>query len=315
LARHIAIWFFFALIISIMLEPAVRFLRWLRLPKLVAVAAVYLAIFGVLGLMIYLIAPLFLSELNQLSQNIPDYFEKAHPLLKGVGVQTSQSFDEFTANLLVNLKTSSEGVVKAIVAFFGGLASTAFIVTFAFFISLEEKGPERVLSLLVPQKYESYVGRIFEDAQYKVSGWFAGRLLACLFVGAVSFIIFFLLKVKYAFILSLISGVFTFVPFVGPMVTSLVVLLFVGVSDSWLLALYLVVALTVVQEIENKVLTPVLMKRFVNLPPVLVLLSLLFGATIFGFLGMIFSVPVFGIIYEFGREFLEKRKQGELPIA
>jgi predicted PurR-regulated permease PerM len=63
----------------------------------------------------------------------------------------------------------------------------------------------------------------------------------------------------------------------------------------------------VIQEIENKVVTPLLMKRFMDMPPVLVIMSLLIGGTVFGFLGTLFSVPVFGIIYEFLKEFLEKR--------
>ena len=65
----------------------------------------------------------------------------------------------------------------------------------------------------------------------------------------------------------------------------------------------------IIQEVDNKLLTPLLMKRLVDVPPVLVLISLLVGAKLFGFLGTIFAVPVFGIIYEFLREFLEKRRE------
>ena len=52
------------------------------------------------------------------------------------------------------------------------------------------------------------------------------------------------------------------------------------------------------------------MKKMIDLPPVLVLISLLLGAKIFGFLGAIFIVPIAGIIYEFIRELLEKRREG-----
>ena len=54
------------------------------------------------------------------------------------------------------------------------------------------------------------------------------------------------------------------------------------------------------------------MKKFLDLPPVLVLISLLVGGTIFGILGMIFVVPVFGIVYEFLKEFLEKKREKEV---
>ena len=76
------------------------------------------------------------------------------------------------------------------------------------------------------------------------------------------------------------------------------------------MVLYVLIAITIIQEIENKLLTPLLMKKMTDIPPVIVLSSLLLGAKVFGFLGMIFAVPVFGIIYEFAKEFLEKRREG-----
>ncbi|KKP43706.1 MAG: hypothetical protein UR31_C0001G0030 [Parcubacteria group bacterium GW2011_GWA2_33_14] len=309
LVKDIVIWFFFALIISLLVEPVINFLRRLHFPKVIAVVLVYLSIFGLLGLMIYLTAPIFIFEINQLSQNIPDYFEKLNPVFKNLGIDVAKNFEDFSANLISGLQESSINIIKAISVFFGGLTSTVLIFVFAFYISLEEKGPERFLSLLVPKKYEGYIVNIFERSQFQVSGWFGARILACIFVGIASFIVFFLFGIKYAFILSLISGVLTLVPFIGPLVTALLALLFVGASNSWFLAAYVVVALYIIQVIENNIVTPLLMKKFLDLPPILVLISLLIGGTIFGFLGMIFAVPVFGIVYQFSREFLIKKRE------
>ncbi len=310
-ARNVVIWFFFALIISILVEPAIKSLRWLKLPKVVAVILVYLSIFGLLGLLIYLTAPIFIFELNQLSQHIPEYFEKINPVLSELGISFSQNFEDFTSTLVQGLQQSSEGIIKALSAFFGGLASMAFIFTFAFFISLEERGAERMLVMLAPKKYENHIIAMFGRAQTQVSGWFGARIVACVLVGIISFVVFFLFGIKYAFILALISGVMNFIPYVGPTVTLLVTGVFVGASSSWLMALYILISLLVIQEIENKFLTPVLMKRFMDMPPALVLASLLVGHTVFGFLGMIFMVPVVGIIYEFLKEFLSRRREDE----
>ena len=57
------------------------------------------------------------------------------------------------------------------------------------------------------------------------------------------------------------------------------------------------------------------MKKFIDLPPILVLVSILVGGMLFGFLGTIFAIPVFGIVYEFLKEFLESRRKGEMPPA
>ncbi len=113
--------------------------------------------------------------------------------------------------------------------------------------------------------------------------------------------------------MALISGVLNFVPYIGPWITSILLVAVIAVSSgSWLIVLYVLIAVIVVQEIENKLLTPLLMKKMTDIPPVLVLVSLLLGVKLFGFLGIIFAVPIFGIIYEFGKEFLEKRRNGEL---
>lgn len=308
LIRDIVIWLFFALVISVLFEPAINFLRKLYLPKILAVILVYLSIFGALGLMIYLTAPIFVNEISHFSKNISDYFEKLNPLLEGFGINAFKNFEDFSTITTSLLKESSGSVIKAISVFFGGVVSTIAIFIFAFYISIEDRGPERVLTLLVPKKYEEYILTIFEKSQFKVAGWFGARILACLFVGVVSLVAFLLLGVKYSFTMALVSGTLTFVPFIGPLITAILVLLSVGVSDSWLLAIYLVIVLAIIQSIENNVVTPLLMKKFINLPPILVLVSLLAGGTILGFLGMIFVVPVFGIVYEFLKEFLESRK-------
>ena len=78
------------------------------------------------------------------------------------------------------------------------------------------------------------------------------------------------------------------------------------------MAIYILVALYAVQAIDNNIITPLLMKKFLDLPPILVLISLLVGGMIFGILGMIFVVPVFGIIYEFLKEFFESKKREEV---
>ncbi len=312
LARDIVVWFFFALIISLLLDPAINFLRRLHFPKILAVVLIYVSIFGLLGLTIYLMAPIFIFEINQFYQNIPDYFQKLSPILESLGIDVVQNFQDLTINLISGLKESSSSIIKAISVFFGGIASTILIFAFAFYISLENKGVEKVLALLAPKKYEDYISTIFERAQFRVSGWFGARILACIFVGVLSFIIFFLLDVKYAFTLALISGLLNFVPFIGPLITGILAFLFVGVSNSWILAVYIIIALYIIQATENTFITPLLMKKFLDLPPVLVLMSLLIGGTIFGILGMIFVVPVFGIIYEFLKEFLERRREEEV---
>lgn len=311
LVRDIVIWFFFALIVSVMFEPLIGFLKMLRIPKILAVIFVYLSFFGALGLIIYLTAPFFINEIKQFSQSLPQYFERISPLFKELKIEALQNLESFTQTIMDSFEQISVSVFNALVTFFGGIASAIFIISVSFFLSLEDKGVEQVLRLLAPKRNEEYVLALFERCQKKVSSWFGSRILACLFVGIASFAIFYIFKIKYAIVLALVAGVFNFIPFLGPAVTGLLLIFFVGVSDSWLKALIVLAAFIVIQQIEGNIISPVLTKKFVGLPPVLVLLALVIGGKIFGFLGAIFAVPVFGILYEFTKEFLEKKKDEE----
>ncbi len=308
-SREIVLWLLFGLAISVLLEPAINFLGKLKIPKIVAILLVYFSIFGALGILIYLTAPVFIIELKQFSQYLPEYFRQISPFLQGLGIDMAESFSGFTQLLIGGLQEGSKGVFNAIMAFFGGLASTAFILIIAFFLSLEDKGLERFLVLVSPKKYEEQISSFFGMAQNKVAGWFGARILACLYVGVGSFIIFYIFGVKYAFMLALASGFLNFIPYIGPFFTAIMIILFVIVSSgSWPLVLYVLIAITLLQMSENSILTPLLMKRIINIPPVLVIVSLVIGAKLFGFLGAIFAVPVAGIFYEFIKELLERRK-------
>ena len=311
LVRDVVVWFLFGLIISVLFNPAINFLRWFRIPRILAVIVIYLSIFGVLGFIIYFTAPVFVFEIKQFSQSLPEYFEKISPFFKGVGIEALSSVENFTKTLTDNLEQFSVGILNALAGFFGGVASTFFILTIAFFLSLEENVVERTLAVLSPKRHEEYILALFNRCQTKISGWFGARIVACLFVGVITFLVLQLFKIKYAFILGLLAGVLNFVPYLGPLITGILLVLFIGISDTWLKAVFILVIFFLIQQVENNILSPLLTKKFVGLPPVLVLLSLVVGGEIFGLLGAIFAVPVFGILYEFIKEFLEKRKEEE----
>ena len=95
--------------------------------------------------------------------DLPEYFENISPVLRQFGVDTVQSLDDLTKVVYDNLEQSSKSIIKALMVFFGGLASAAFILTASFFLSLEDRAVERFLLLLCPAKYEDLIKNIFES--------------------------------------------------------------------------------------------------------------------------------------------------------
>lgn len=308
--KDILIWFIFALIISILFNPIIDFLKKLKIPRVLAVILVYVVFFGLLTFLIYAIAPMFIYEIQQFTQFVPQYFEKVSPTLRDLGLKTFENIEIFIETIKKSLDKITANVFNALVVIFGGIFTTIFIITLSIFLSLEEKGVEKVLTHLFPQKYENYALSLWRRCQKKISNWFFVRVLSCLFVGVASLIVFLLFKAPYAFSLGLIAGVLNFIPVVGLLLTAILVFIIVS-FDSLLKAIFVLAAYILIQIIENNILTPILLKRFINLSPVLILMSLAIGGVLWGFIGSILAIPIAGILSEFLKDFLEKRKERE----
>jgi predicted PurR-regulated permease PerM len=313
LIRDILIWFVFALIISILFEPAIEFLIKKRIPRIFAVVFVYFAIFGILGLLIYSIVPLFISEIQQFSQFFGQYFDKISPPLKSLGLSAFENLDSLIATLSSNLEKTTSNIFSAITSIFGGIFSTIFIISIAIFISLEEKLIEKTLGLLFPQKYEAFALSLWEKCRRKVSGWFLVKILGCIFVGVFSYIAFLVFSVKYPLGLALLAGIFNFIPIVGPIITGILLFIIVAL-DSFARAIFVLIAFTIIQQLEGNIFVPLLSKKFIGLSPLLVLIALAVGGELWGIMGAVLAIPLAGILFEFIIDFLKKKK-GERPIV
>jgi len=308
--REILIWFIFALTISVLFNPAVNFLQNRKIPRGLAVVLIYVIVFGLLSLLIYLVVPLLISEIQVFLESFPQYFEKISPLLRGFGFQAFENLESFLKALGSSLEGMAENIFSVLFTIFGGVFTTLFVIITAIFLSLEEKAVERGLILLFPKNYETQVMNVWQKCQKKVSGWFGARILACLFVGFASYIAFLIFNVKYPFTLALFAGVFNFIPYIGPLLTGVVLFLLIFPTEVFK-GILVLITFTLIQQVENSILSPILMKKFVGLPPALVLVSLVVGGQLWGFLGAILAVPLFGILFEFLKEFLQKRRDGK----
>ena len=312
--KDIIVWFIFALIISILFNPAIDFLQRKRIPRVLGALLVYLLTFGFISLLIWSVIPLFIHEIRYFLQNFPQYFEKISPPLRGLGLEAFVNIENFMKSLESTLGAMAVNIFNVLFAIFGGVFSTLFVIIVAIFLSLEEKVIDKTLIIIFPKKYEVFVLNLWQKSQKKVAGWFVARLIACLFVGAASYVAFLLFKVKYPFILGLFSGVFNFIPYVGPLLTG--ILLFLAIFPTEMLkAVFVLIVFTLIQQIENNILSPFLMKKIINLPPVLVLVSLVIGGRLWGFLGALLVIPLAGILFEFIKEFLQKRKKKETSVV
>ncbi len=304
--------FVFALIISILSTPGVEFLRKFGLPKAVAVGTIYFLFFGVVSLFLYLAIPAFSAEVQEFSRLMPEYFETVSPFLEDLGMQAFENVEGFLDSLHQSSEMIAANAINALIAFFGGIFTTIFILTMAIFLSLEDSPIEKTIKLIFSEKEKNQALVVWRKARRQVTSWFFVRVLACIFVGITSYIAFYLFNVEYALLFAVMAGLFNFVPYVGPAVAGGVFLVVILLDSAWK-ALFALIAFGIIQTLESSVLTPLLSKKYMGLSPVLVLVALIIGGTLWGFLGALLAIPLLGILFEFFKEFIERRKKRLKP--
>ena len=134
------------------------------------------------------------------------------------------------------------------------------------------------------------------------------RVIGVIFVGLSSYLVFKILEVNYPLSLAGIAGVLDFIPIIGPLIAIIIISMTVSV-DSLLKTVFVFAAFGIIQLIENGILLPVLAKRIIRIPPVIILAALFIGGTLWGALGAILLIPLVAILFEFLKDFLKDKKE------
>jgi predicted PurR-regulated permease PerM len=305
LVRQIIIWFVFALIISILLRSVIDFFRHWRLPHWLAVLTTYLLIFGILGGVIYLSLPVIIKEVHQLIVSLPTYLPEFKAFLGNLGIEIPfSSFQEISTRLL---QQAPGDILQALGVFFGGLVSTFFVLTMAVFLSFQKQGFGEILAFLSAKRYQKRILKAWKRSRKEVSSWFWMRIIGIAFIAVTYFLTYQLFNIEGALMLGVLSGLLDFIPYFGPLIGALLGGIFAGVQVSWVLGGVIIIILFALQNIESHILSPLVGKKLIGLPPYLILLAITLGAQLFGFLGTILAIPVVAIIYRFIIDF----KMGE----
>ncbi len=304
LLKDVIIILFLAIIIASAVGPFANWLESKKVPRLLGVLFLYLAVFGLLVLLLSLVVPYVSFEINQLTQSLPNFISNISGALEKAQQSTSTRYFDFFSeiqNLLDSfsqfLQNSSGSVLNLIINVFGGLLSFAAVIIISFYLSVMREGISGFVKSILPAKYEDYVINLWERSERKVGRWLQGQLLLALSVGLMVFIGLSLFKVKYALLLGLIAMILEIVPIVGPVISAIpgVILAF---SQSPTLGVWVLVFYVAVQQTESHIFTPLILGRTLGLNPITVIIALLIGGQLAGILGILLAVPVAVVIVE-----------------
>ncbi len=305
---EVIVWFVFALVISILFNPIVDALRKMRIPRIIGVIVVYFGLFGIITFLTYVITPGLHTEIKRFSLLLPDYIGRISPFLRYIGVEGFTTMDEIVEALRASSEEVTKNIFNALLIIFGGMSTAFFIITMAIFLSLEGNNVEKAIKILVSEEQKGQAINTWKKCRTQVTRWFLVRIISCLFVGVSSFFVFFIFEINYALIFAIIGGVFNMIPFAGAAIAALIFFAITAL-DSITKAIFILLAFLIIQAIEGSVITPALSKKIMGVSPALVLISIVIGGSLWGVLGAFLAIPLMGIIFEFSKSFLEKRKE------
>lgn len=288
IARDVLIALFLAIVISSALDPLVTRLEKRRIPRILGTLVIYILALLVVGLILYTIIPLAISELNNLLGSFDRFSGTIFKLIDAsAAIETVNQNLTKIADILLSGGASLLDVSSK---FLGGLALASSVFVLSFYLTVGKDGVEKFLLTVVPSVYEDRVIELYTRIRSRIGRWLVGQFFLSLAIGFGVFLGLSLLGVKYSLLLGIIAAIFEIIPYVGPIFSGSLAVL-VGVTESLTLGVYVLILFIVVQQIENHILVPAVTSLTTNLNPVVVLVALMIGAQIFGVVGLILAVP------------------------
>jgi len=298
--RDIIVLVFLAVVIASAVDPIATFFAKYRIPRVLSVLSVYLFVFAFVTLVLYLVIPNLLSELNNLSKNLPEVSQQivwGKPL-SFLGYNVLIQLQQFLNTLVPDVGVIVTGAVGLTPKLFGGLVSFGAVMVISFYLAVREGEIPKFLKLMTPAGYEAYVVDLWRRTHRKFGKWLQGSLFLSLLVGIFVYIGLTLLGVEYSLSLALLAGAFELIPMVGATLATIPAVL-VALTDSWYLALGVLILYIVIQQIENNLMVPLVFRKVIGLNPVVVIVSLLIGVRLAGPLGLIIALPMAAALGEF----------------
>jgi predicted PurR-regulated permease PerM len=315
LVRDIAAVILLSVVLASGVEPAACWFQKYRIPRVLAVIFVYLITFCVLVILFYLVVPTIFSELSDLVDTAPFYLNKPFEIktISELFPELPKSISSFLLGFAGSakdfIKELSSGFFQAVVVVFGGVLSFFLIIVLSFYMSVQEKGIENFLRIIAPIQHEKYVIDLWLRSREKIGGWLKGQVLLGILVGILVFLGLTILQIKYALTLALLAAVFDLIPIFGPILASIPAIGF-AFLQSPTLALEVMILYIIIQQFENHLIYPLVVRKVTGISPVLTILALVIGAKLGGFFGIILSIPITAVFLELLYDYdVEKKKQ------
>ncbi|MEI8067492.1 MAG: AI-2E family transporter [Candidatus Shapirobacteria bacterium] len=283
LIKDVIVLFFVCFILMQAINPAVVRLEKFKVPRILGIVLIYLLILIAIVLSFAGIIPILIEQTTGLAKTLPDLIKNA----SFFGISTADLSSQFKI-----LESLPGGIANTAFAILSNLFSAIVILMVTFYLLLERKNMGDYSIKYFGQNTGSKIKKIIDQLEIRLGSWVSAEVLLMIIIGILSFIGYSLLGLKYAVALALIAGILEIVPNIGPII-SVILASIIGFTVSPTIGLLTILVGTIVQQLENNLIVPKIMKETCNISPVITILLLMVGAKLGGVVGAIIAVPIY----------------------
>ena len=296
-----------AVVIASSLEPPARWLERQGIPRIIGLIFIYLMLAVGLASLIYFVIPPLLVDLQDVLAQAPEYIRSIQlgeeaGLLGEVGLTDgsvgSLSLIDLVRELRLSLIGESFNMVSFLLGTFGGVIGFILIVTISFYLAVQRNGIANFLRIVTPVRHEEYVIDLWQRSQQKIGRWLQGQLVLMLVVGVLTYLGLTILGVPNALLLGIVAAVTEIIPLFGSVIGAIPAVVIALAHGGLSLGLLVVGLFVIIQQFESNLIHPLVVTKVVGVPPIIVIISLVIGGQLAGFLGVLLSVPIAAIILE-----------------
>ena len=296
-----------AIVIGTVIRPAVAWLHQRGLPRPVGLMLVYLLLLFLLAGFLLLLFPLLVEQSITIAAAAPGYYQNLREWMVGYPNQLIVRLSEFLPVTLPSLQPPTvQQTGQEVMASAGQALGYVILAAKVIFIAIvilvlahywTLDGPRTIQSLLllIPQDQRESIGELISAMETKVGFYVAGQGILCLVIGIMALIAYLLIGLPNALVLALMAGVLEAVPMIGPLLGAIPAAL-VALSIAPDRLVWVIVATVVIQQLENSLLVPRVMRKAVGVNPFVTLLALFAFSSLFGLAGALMAIPMAAII-------------------
>ncbi|SDN34624.1 AI-2E family transporter [Alkalicoccus daliensis] len=287
------------------LRPLVNLLEK-YMPTVVSILLIFLTFIGAIAALVTFVGPIIVRQAQNFADNVPNIISSVEQWINDMMtsewmemVQGDQLLEDFDPSVitdnLTQIAANFGGNIASILGMIFSIIMLIVVLPFVLFFLLKDaqKLPESILGFL-PSDQEDEGKKIMSEMDGTLSAYIQGQAIVSFCVGILSLILYLIIGLDYALVLALVAMLTNLIPFVGPFIGTIPAV-FVAFFDAPITALWVILGIVVIQQIESNLISPNVMGHKLHIHPLTIILLLLLAGNLAGLIGLILAIPAYAV--------------------